>query len=127
VVVTTASGFRTAVREYRFDSFAFDGDTIEAARASVAEAGLIVVGEPRGMYETPAVVYSLAVALGTRVVAFEWSHEVMGARSRLRPDRLLRLRASLEARALRGVLLRGRPHHDRAFRTPATSQGGKPT
>jgi erythromycin esterase-like protein len=77
VVVTTASEFRTAVREYRFDSFALDGDAIDAARASVAEAGLIVVGEPHGTYETPAVVYSLAVALGTRAVAFEWSHEEM--------------------------------------------------
>jgi hypothetical protein len=37
----------------------------------VAEAGLIVVGEPHGIYETPAVVYSLAVAVGTRGVAFE--------------------------------------------------------
>ncbi len=45
----------------------------------MAEAGLIVVGEPHGIYETPAVVYSLAVAVGTRGVAFEWSHEKMDA------------------------------------------------
>ena len=70
MVVATASEFRTAVREYRFDSFALEGDAIDAARASVAEAGLIVVGEPHGMYETPAVVSSLAVTLGTRAVAF---------------------------------------------------------
>lgn len=75
--MTTASDFRAAVREYRFDSFVLDGDAIDAARATVAEAGLIVVGEPHGMYETPAVVYSLAVSLGTRALAFEWSHEEM--------------------------------------------------
>jgi hypothetical protein len=77
VVVTTASEFRTAVRVYRFDSFSLDADAIDAARATVDEAGLIVVGEPHGMYETPAVVYSLAVSLGTRALAFEWSHEEM--------------------------------------------------
>lgn len=77
MVVTTAREFRTAVREYRFDSFVLDRDPLDAARAAVAEAGLIVVGEPHGMYETPAVVYSLAVALGIRAVAFEWSHEEM--------------------------------------------------
>jgi hypothetical protein len=77
VVVTTASEFRTAVRVYRFDSFSLDTDAIDAARATVDEAGLIVVGEPHGMYETPAVVYSLAVSLGTRALAFEWSHEEM--------------------------------------------------
>ena len=77
MVVTSPSDFRTAVHDYRFDSFALDGDAIDAARTSTAEAGLIVVGEPHGMYETPAVVYTLAVALGTRAIAFEWSHEEM--------------------------------------------------
>ena len=77
MVVTTASEFRAAVGEYRFDAFALDGDAIEAARASIAEAGLIVLGEAHGVYETPAVLYSLALALGTRAVAFEWSHEEM--------------------------------------------------
>ena len=77
MVVTTAKEFRTAVGEYRFDSFALDRDLLAAARATMAEAGLLVVGEPHGMYETPAVVYSLAVALGTRAVALEWSHEEM--------------------------------------------------
>ena len=77
MVVTTASEFRSAVGEYRFDSFELDGEAIDAARATVADAGLVVVGEPHGMYETPAVVYWLAVALGTRAVAFEWSHEEM--------------------------------------------------
>jgi hypothetical protein len=77
VVVTTPSDFRAAVREYGFNSFAFDDNAIDAARASLADAGLIVVGEPHGVYETPGVVYALAVALGTRAVAFEWSHEEM--------------------------------------------------
>jgi hypothetical protein len=77
VVVTTPSDFRAAVRDYRFDSFVFDGDAIEAARASIARSGLIVLGEAHGVYETPAVLYSLALALGTRAVAFEWSHEEM--------------------------------------------------
>ncbi len=77
MVVTTASEFRTAVGEYRFDSFSLDADASDAARATVDEAGLIVVGEPHGLYETPAVVYSLAVSLGTRALALEWSHEEM--------------------------------------------------
>jgi hypothetical protein len=41
-------------------------------------ACLLVVGEPHVVRETPSVLYALAVALGTRAVAFEWSHEEMG-------------------------------------------------
>jgi hypothetical protein len=77
VVVTSPGDFRTAIREYRFGSFGFDGDSIDAARGSIAATGLIVVGEPHGVYETPGVLYSLALALETRAVAFEWSHEEM--------------------------------------------------
>jgi hypothetical protein len=77
VVVTSPGDFRGAIREYRFGSFVFDGDSIDAAKASIAETGLVVVGEPHGVYETPGVVYSLALALETRAIAFEWSHEEM--------------------------------------------------
>jgi hypothetical protein len=45
------------------------------AAASIGDAGLLVVGEPHGVRETPSVLYGLASALGTRAVALEWSHE----------------------------------------------------
>ncbi|HET6643736.1 MAG TPA: hypothetical protein VFG93_10710 [Gaiellaceae bacterium] len=77
MVVTSPDDFRAAIRDYRFGSFPFDGDSIDAAKASIAETGLVVVGEPHGVYETPAVLYSLAQALETRAVAFEWSYEEM--------------------------------------------------
>lgn len=67
--------FAAAVDAYRFDSFDFDPDAIALARSSVEEAGLLVVGEPHGVYETPSALYSLAVALDLTAVAFEWSHE----------------------------------------------------
>jgi hypothetical protein len=77
VVVSTPEDFAPAVQAHRFDEFAFDGDAVALARASLAEAGLLVVGEPHGVYQTPSVLYSLACALETRSVAFEWSHEEM--------------------------------------------------
>ncbi len=40
-------------------------------------AGLVVVGEPHGVRETPSVLYALVTALGIRTIAFEWSHEEM--------------------------------------------------
>jgi hypothetical protein len=77
VVVSAPEDFAAAVRAHRFREFAFDGGAVALARASLAEAGLLVVGEPHGVYETPGVLYSLACALDTRAVAFEWSHEEM--------------------------------------------------
>lgn len=40
---------------------------------------MLVLGETHGVRETPSIVYALAAALGTRAVAFEWSHEEMDA------------------------------------------------
>jgi hypothetical protein len=65
------------VRAYRFDRFEFDPDAIALARQSLAQAGMLVVGEPHGVCETPGVLSALASLLGTRAVAFEWSHEEM--------------------------------------------------
>jgi hypothetical protein len=77
VVASSPGAFAAAVREYRFAEYAFDRESVVLARRSVAEAGLLVVGEPHGVRETPSVLYALASALETRSVAFEWSHEEM--------------------------------------------------
>jgi hypothetical protein len=75
VAASSSEEFEAAVHAYRFDPFDLDRDAIALARKSVEEAGLLVVGEPHGVYETPSALYWLATALDTRAVAFEWSHE----------------------------------------------------
>jgi hypothetical protein len=75
VVVSSPSEFRAAVGNYRFDGIVFEEEVIGLAAGTLAETGLLVVGEPHGAYETPSVLYSLAGRLGTRGIAFEWSHE----------------------------------------------------
>lgn len=77
VIVSSANEFAEAVRVHRFDELPLDNETAARARASLAETGLLVVGEPHGVRETPNVLYSLATALETLAVAFEWSHEEM--------------------------------------------------
>ena len=75
MVASSPEEFEAAVHAHRFDQFDLDPEAVALARSSVEEAGLLVVGEPHGVYETPGVLYSLAVALDTKAVAFEWSHE----------------------------------------------------
>lgn len=77
MVVSSPSEFATAVAEHPFGDFAFKQDALARAASSLGEVGLLLVGEPHGVRETPSVLYALAVALGTRAVAFEWSHEEM--------------------------------------------------
>ena len=77
MVVSSPGAFADGVRAYRFSEFEFDGDGVALARASLKQAGMLVVGEVHGVAATPAVLYSLAVRLDTRAVAFEWSHEEM--------------------------------------------------
>jgi hypothetical protein len=71
----TAAEFADAVRAYRFEQHPFDAAALSLAAQSIADAGLLVVGEPHGVCETPSVLYRLACELGTRAIAFEWSHE----------------------------------------------------
>lgn len=77
MVVSSSSEFAAAVAAHPFADVPFAPELLVRAAASIAEAGLLVVGEPHGVRETPSVLYALAVALGTRAVAFEWSHEEM--------------------------------------------------
>jgi hypothetical protein len=71
----TAAEFLDAVRAYRFEQHSFDAAALSLAAQSIADAGLLVVGEPHGVSETPSVLYQLSCELGTRAIAFEWSHE----------------------------------------------------
>lgn len=77
MVVCSPSAFADAVDAHPFDDFAFDVESLNRSASSVADAGMVVVGEPHGIRETPSVLYALGSALGTRAVAFEWSHEEM--------------------------------------------------
>jgi hypothetical protein len=77
MVASSATEFAAAVAEHPFERFEIDGESLGRAAASVAGAGLLVVGEAHGVRETPSVLYELASALGTRAIAFEWSHEEM--------------------------------------------------
>jgi hypothetical protein len=73
----SSSEFSVAVREHPFQDFQFERATVARAASSIAETGLLVVGEPHGVRETPSVLYRLALALETRAVALEWAHEEM--------------------------------------------------
>ena len=75
MVVRSPGEFAAAVRAHAFGGQALDRGAVARARQSLAAAGLLVVGEPHGVRETPGVLLSLARALGTRAVAFEWSWE----------------------------------------------------
>lgn len=79
IVASSPSEFGAAIAEHPFGSYAFDAEALDAAAAALAETGLLVVGETHGVRETPSIVYALAVALGARAVAFEWSHEEIDA------------------------------------------------
>jgi hypothetical protein len=77
LVASSPADFAAAVAAHPFGDFAFDSRMIARAAASVTDAGLLVVGEPHGVRETPSVLYALASALGARAIALEWSHEEM--------------------------------------------------
>lgn len=79
MVISSPSQFATAVAEHPFGNYEFDAETLARAGRSLAATGLLLVGEPHGVRETPSVLYALASTLGTRAVAFEWSHEEMDA------------------------------------------------
>ncbi len=78
MLVTSAAEFRSAVDAYPFDPVRFEPSALALARASIEQAGMLVVGEPHGVAETPAVLYALALELDTRALALEWSHDELG-------------------------------------------------
>jgi hypothetical protein len=82
VVVRSPVDFAEAVRAYRFDEIQLDAAALDACRRTLRETGLLLVGEPHGAYETPAVLYALLAGLGIRAVAFEWSHDDLDAHVR---------------------------------------------
>jgi hypothetical protein len=77
VIVSSPTEFAVAVGEHPFADVGFDPAMLARAEKAVADGGVLIVGEPHGVRETPSVFYALATALGTRAVAFEWSHEEM--------------------------------------------------
>ena len=79
MVAESADEFAAAVRAHRLDGTRLDAETVAQARLALDASGLLVVGEAHGVLETPNVLYALAGALGSRAVAFEWSHEELDA------------------------------------------------
>jgi hypothetical protein len=75
VVVSSPAAFALAVAGHPFGQFRFEPAELRRAARSLPHAGLLVVGEPHGVRETPNVLYRLASALGTRALGLEWSHE----------------------------------------------------
>jgi hypothetical protein len=59
----------------RLEAIHPDDKTLDELRAAIAESGLLLLGEPHGVQETPGLLYALATALDARTLAFEWSHE----------------------------------------------------
>lgn len=75
MIAESPEEFAAAVRAHRLDGVGLDREAVARAGAALAAAGLLVVGEAHGVRETPNVLYALTRALGSRAVAFEWSHE----------------------------------------------------
>lgn len=75
MVASTPEAFATAVTAYRFGDVSLDSAMVRRATHALAASGLLLVGEPHGVSETPAVLYEIAVALGSRAIALEWSHD----------------------------------------------------
>ena len=75
MIVRSPAAFAAAVDEHELGGVAFDFVALERAAATVAETGLLLVGEPHGTREAPNAVYALACVLGTRALALEWSHQ----------------------------------------------------
>lgn len=73
-----ATAFRAAVDAYRFDGVVLPAAVAADVRAGLDESGVVVVGEPHGVHETPAVVLAVAEAADADGIALEWSHEEMG-------------------------------------------------
>ena len=73
--LTSPAAFAAAVDAYRFDDVQLDEHALARLERSLADTGIVLVGEPHGVRETPAVLHALAQALGIRALAFEWSHE----------------------------------------------------
>jgi hypothetical protein len=69
--VPSLRGFVAAVEGHRFPELALDGDALGLALETLARTGVLVVGEPHGVRETPSVLYALASTLGTRAIGFE--------------------------------------------------------
>src|SRR5690349_25011860 len=77
MLASTPAEFAAAVAEHPFADFALDPEALARSAATLAETGMLVVGEAHGVRETPSVLYALATALGSRALALEWSHEEM--------------------------------------------------
>ncbi len=77
MVVSSPAEFAAGVAEHPFGDFSIEPKMLARAATSVADTGVLVVGEPHGVRETPSVLYVLASTLGARAVALEWSHEEM--------------------------------------------------
>jgi hypothetical protein len=78
VVVSSPEEFVETVRTHRLDGVELDRAAVDAAAGTLAKTGLLLVGEPHGVAETPAVLYALVSALGIRAVGLEWSHDELG-------------------------------------------------
>lgn len=79
MIASSPAAFGSAVASHSLDPVRFDHAALACARASLAKAGLLVIGEPHGVRETSNVLYHLARAVGARAVALEWSYEEMEA------------------------------------------------
>jgi hypothetical protein len=70
-IAPTPAAFRSAVEAYAFGE----------APVDVTRRDLLLVGDAHGVHASrePAVLYEIARSLGARALAFEWSHDELGA------------------------------------------------
>lgn len=75
MVIHSPTAFSEAVTEFELESVQLEGNVLGAIESAMAESGMLLVGEPHGVCETPAAMYAIICSLGVRAVAFEWSYD----------------------------------------------------
>lgn len=75
MVARSAVEFQRAIDAYDFGGVRLQAAAVRRAGRVVQTGGVLIVGEPHGVHETPTVVDALASTLGLRTIAFEWSFD----------------------------------------------------
>lgn len=70
MVVVSPSEFATAVARHPFADLTFEPEVLRRAAGTLADAGLLLVGEPHGVCETPGVLGAFFVLASLWLVDF---------------------------------------------------------
>lgn len=78
----TRPAFHRAIEAYDVAASELDADTTRHLRDQLSLGRILLVGEPHGVHETPAILYGLIHAIGAKAVGLEWPTEEFGGVAR---------------------------------------------